>query len=303
MKIPAFGFNAVGRAGESADPPRRHEGPYRGRLIAVGTRHGKQRQFAPAFRTILGAALVTPRDLDTDRLGTFTGEVVRTESAVHAARAKTRLAMDATGLPYGLASEASYGVLPGGWCGHEEILLFCDDVLGIEVLVGNRTASVPGLSHRVADAADLPAAILAGLPDQALTVRPWVPGPDGGTAPVKGITDDAALSAAVAAAAARSAEGLAVVEPDLRAHRNPSRRRVLTRLAETLAARLATACPGCDAPGFGRVGAEPGLPCRLCGTPTPLLHNEIHGCAACPHQMTRPVPGGADPAVCPSCNP
>lgn len=273
--------------------------PYQGRLIAVGTRHGKQHQFAPAFRAVLGADLITPPDLDTDQFGTFTGEVRRPGTTLAAARAKARLAMDVSGLPYGLASEASYGPLPGGWHGHEEIVLFRDDVRGIEVVEGHRSLSTPGGGHRVARAADLPRDLLNGLPEQALTVRS--PGPDPN--PIKGITDTAALTAAIASAAAVSDDGLALVEPDLRAHRNPSRRRVLTRLAGSLAHRLATGCPACGAPGFGRVDAEPGLPCGVCQTPTPLTANEIHACAACPHRSVRPVTGRADPASCPACNP
>ncbi len=277
------------------------DAPYRGRLIAVGTRHGKQHQFAPAFRSLLGAELQTPPDLDTDRFGTFTGEVARRGSAAEAARGKARLAMEVTGLPYGLASEASYGAQPGGWYGHEEIVVFCDDALGIEILEGHRSASVPGSSHQVSRAEDLPGPLLTGLPEQALTVRPS--GSARAAAVVRGITDSDAVSAAVAAAVAASPDGLAVVEPDLRAHHNPSRRLVLYRLAFSLANRLATGCPACAAPGFGRADAESGLPCRDCGTPTALVRAEIHACAVCPHRLTRPVPSDADPAVCPSCNP
>ena len=80
--------------------------PYRDAVIAVGTRHRKERQFRVPFRDVLGAHLLTPDDLDTDRFGTFTGEVSRVETAIEAARAKARLAMTVTGLPFGLASEA-----------------------------------------------------------------------------------------------------------------------------------------------------------------------------------------------------
>lgn len=273
--------------------------PYRGCLIAVGTRHGKQHQCAPAFREVLGAELLTPADLDTDRFGTFTGESARRGSALDAARAKARLAMDAVNLPYGLASEASYGPLPGGWPGHEEILLFHDEVRGIEVVEVHRTPSLPGVSRRVGAFAEIPPAVLADLPGQALIVRPA--GATGDI--VKGITDTGALRSAVSAAARASPDGQAIVEPDLRAHHNPSRRQVLADLADRLARRLATICPACGAPGFGRVGAEPGLPCRVCETPTPQVHNTVHGCAACTHLIRRAVPGLADPSNCPACNP
>lgn len=285
-----------------ADRPE--QGRYRGSRIAVGTRHGKQHQFAPSFSAVLGAVLITPADLDTDRFGTFTGERPRRGPALDAARGKARLAMDLTGLPLALASEASYGPPAGlGWTHHEEILLFCDDELGIEVLEGCRTASVAASRHCVADYDEVPSGLLEGLGRQALIVRPSgePPDPDG---IVKGITTAAALRTAIATAAALSTEQRAVVEPDLRAHHNPGRREVLVTLARRLAHRLATGCPSCSAPGFGRVDAEAGLPCRLCGTPTAQPRAEIHACAACGHSLHRPVvQPDAEPAHCPSCNP
>ena len=272
--------------------------PYRGRVIAVGTQHGKQHQFAPVFRRVLGAELVTPA-VDTDQFGTFTGEVVRMGAPADAARSKARLAMSVTGLAYGLASEASYGPLSGGWLGHEEILLFCDDVAGIEIVEGHRTTSLPGVSQPVSGFDDVPTSLIDDLPGQALIVRPR--GAVG--AITKGITGSDGLRAAIEATISVSPDGVALVEPDLRAHHNPSRRLILTGLAETMARRLATTCPVCSAPGFGRVGAEPGLPCRVCETATPLRHKEIHGCAACRHYETRLVRAAADPVACPACNP
>ena len=266
--------------------------------MAVGTQHGKQHQFAPAFRRVLGAELVTPA-VDTDQFGTFAGEVVRTVAPADAARAKARLAMSVSGLPYGLASEASYGPLTGGLLGHEEILLFCDDVAGIEIVEGHRTTSLPGVSRPVCRFDEVPTSLLADLPGQALIVRPR--GAVG--AITKGITGVDGLRAAIDAAAAASPDGVALVEPDLRAHHNPSRRLILTGLAEAMACRLATACPSCGAPGFGRVGAEPGLPCRVCEAPTPLRHRDIHGCAVCGHRERRQIRAAADPTDCPACNP
>ena len=247
--------------------------------------------------------MVTPPGLDTDQFGTFSGETPRSGPAVQAAWAKARLAMTRTGLPRSLSSEASYGPLPGGWHGHEEILLFCDTELGVEVIEGHRTTSVPGRAHRVCAAAELPGPLLAGLPGQALIVRPSEPAVPDRTTVIKGITDLAAARSAITAAAARSPDGLALVEPDLRAHHNPSRRRVLAALAARLAHRLATPCPTCAAPGFGRVDAQPGLPCRICATPTPQVGNEIHACSVCSHRHEHPVRAGADPAGCPACNP
>ncbi len=278
-------------------------GPYRGCLIVVGTRHGKTEQLAHAFQDTLGARLLTPPDLDTDQFGTFSGEIPRKGTALAAARAKAELAMEVSGLRYGLASEASYGLLAAtGLAGHEELLMFLDDARGLEVVEGYRTTQIPGAGHHAADIDDLPGRLTDGLPAQALIVRPA----RGGVAAdiVKDITHRHELRGAIARASARSTDGHALVEPDLRAHHNPSRRLVLTRLATTLARRLATHCPDCDAPGFGRTHTLSGLPCGMCGTPTSLPKAEIHECSACAHRRLTAVSAvSADATWCSQCNP
>lgn len=269
--------------------------PYLGVAVSVGTRHLKQRQLAPAFTDLLGARLVVPDDLDTDRFGTFTGEVARTASAHQTAYGKARLGMSVTGLRCGVASEASYGP-----AGHQEILLFLDDVRGIEVHETHWDAAEYAVSHRIRSVEDLPASMTRGLAGQAVIVRPS--GSRDGV--VKGIKDFACLRAAVATAVACAEDGTAVVEPDLRAHHNPRRQRVLTRLAYRLAHRLATPCPACGIPGFGRERSVAGLPCTACGSPTSLPLYDEHACCSCPHRSTVHVgPAGADPARCQYCNP
>jgi hypothetical protein len=129
----------------------------------VGTKHGKQHQLQSAFNDVLGAVLHTPPGLDTDQFGSFSGEVPRAGTAIAAAGAKARLAMAVSGLPYGLASEASYGPLNGGWSGHEELLLFCDERRGIEVLEGHRTLAVPGIAQPVRDCGEVRPALLGDL--------------------------------------------------------------------------------------------------------------------------------------------
>jgi hypothetical protein len=83
--------------------------PYAGRRIALATMHGKDSAIAPPLRLRVGADLVVPVGLDTDALGTFTGEIERKGTMREVAIAKARLGMVATGLQLGLASEGSYG--------------------------------------------------------------------------------------------------------------------------------------------------------------------------------------------------
>ena len=295
---------AVGPAA-GARPVGRH---YRGADITFGTRHGKNEQAAPAFERILGARVTAPADLDTDQFGTFTGDVTRRLAPIETARAKAQLAMSTTGHRYALASEASYGVLPGiGWTGHEEILLFIDGIRGWEIIEGYRTLVTPGTTRRVRDVVEISLDLTHwGWPAQGLIVRPdagdAVTG--GGADMIKGITDGAALAAAIDIAVQRSPTGLAVVEPDLRAHHNPTRRGVLTDLARRLAGRLGTVCAVCGSPGYGRADTVRGLPCRACGTLTDLIRADIHACPSCPHRDARPrAATSADPRYCPDCNP
>ncbi len=156
------------------------------------------------------------------------------------------------------------------------------------------------VSHRVRSVEELPRSVTDALSAQAVIVRPS--GSRDGV--VKGIKDSARLRVAVAAAVACAQDGVAVVEPDLRAHHNPRRQRVLARLGYRLAHRLATLCPECGTPGFGRVRSVAGLPCAACGSPTGLTLYDEHACCWCAHRSTvRAGPVAADPARCAYCNP
>lgn len=53
---------------------------YRGQNIALTTKHQKESAIAPHFREQLDATLIVPQ-IDTDRLGTFSGEIERKGNA------------------------------------------------------------------------------------------------------------------------------------------------------------------------------------------------------------------------------
>ncbi|EUA02380.1 hypothetical protein I546_6274 [Mycobacterium kansasii 732] len=278
-------------------------GSYAGAVIAMGTMHGKERQVAPAFADELGAHVFAPVGIDTDQFGTFTADVARPLAPLATATAKARLAMSVAGVPYGVASEASYDTWFGTLVMHEEILVFVDDTRAIQVAEGVNTPGSPGAPQLVHAAAEaLLAARRFGFPSQAAVVRATAD--DGIHVFGKGITSPRVLVEAVAAAVAAAGNHQVWVEPDLRAHHNPSRRDVLIALARRLARRLATPCPECGCPGYGKVGVRAGLPCQACGWPTTAVAADIHGCPACGHRdsIARAV-AAAEPRYCPQCNP
>ena len=269
--------------------------------VALGTMHGKEAAIAPALAP-LGIALVVPGGLDTDRFGTFTGEIARAGGMIEAARAKARAAIAATGLGTGLASEGAYGpdpALPFVARG-VEVMLWHDATTGHEV-IERLIDDAPCFDRaEVRDMAGAEAFLARiGFPATAVIVaRAGAPG-----GPVaKGLRDPGRLRAAIAAAG----PGPALLETDMRAHMNPRRMGMIATLAQRLAARLGQTCGTCGAPGWGLIGTEAGLPCADCGAPTALVAETIHGCTACGARTRTPRPDGrrhADPAVCAFCNP
>ena len=273
--------------------------------VALGTMHAKERALAPAFAR-LSVSLIVPDRLDTDRFGTFNAETPRAGSMEEAARAKAIAAIKATGLPAGLASEGAYGPHPAipFLAAGLEILLWRDAETGREIIerLGDDR---PTYDHVEVEDIDQTAPLLTrvGFPDTALIVS--AVGAEG--RPVaKGLTGMPALAAAIAAACRASPTGKAMVQTDMRAHMNPRRMAMIARMGRQMADRLACRCDACGAPGWGRLGTVPGLPCSWCGGPILLIAHELHGCTGC--GTTRPVPRPdgrteADPGECPACNP
>lgn len=276
---------------------------YRGRTAALATQHGKLPLLARPLAAGPGLALCAPAGIDTDALGTFSGEVPRPGPPEEVVERKARLAMAAAGTELGLATEATFGPHPAlpFLGGHTELIAFVDDARGVVHLERLTTAETNFASLDTVPGADLTVFLeRAGFPAHALIVRP---APEG--APVaKGVQEPTLLAEAVAAAAAASPLGQARIEADMRAHLNPTRRRIIRKLAIRLARRLSTLCPECELPGFGPVGHEAGLPCADCGAPTGRTAAVVWGCLDGRTRARRPVAAtAADPGDCPVCNP
>lgn len=283
------------------------EHPYAGQKIGLATMHAKEQAAGPAFRRVLGAEIVVAPELDTDALGTFSGEVPRPDALVETCAIKAELAFRFLDVDCAIANEGSYGpieAVPLTPCG-VEIMAFVDRRRGlrlIETLPTHRT-NWRLLRFKAGDPA-IPAAVKAiGFPRYGVFVlcssdmaHPIKSGLD---------TMDDVVSA-MNQEAKRSEDGKAVLIADMRAHRNPTRMRVLRALSWKLAKRLQRLCPQCHTPGFGSIGNRRGLPCETCGDPTHWVQFEIDGCSVCGHAETRPRKDGRRTAAklsCRSCSP
>lgn len=280
---------------------------YRGRVAALATKHAKERALAWPLGSGLGLSLRVPADMDTDMLGTFTGEIPREGTPAEVVRRKARLGMAEAKLPIGIASEGSFGphpmmpFLPSDF----EVLVFVDDDEGFAVSEEVVTTETNYARQRCTNPDEaLSFATRVRFPSHALIVRPA-----GNPAPElirKGVSEPEALRLAVRQAIDASPERAASVETDMRAHANPTRMRVIRHLSARLARRLRTHCPRCACPGFGKTGSEFGLPCAECGEPTEMTLYEIHTCSRCAERSHRPRTDGqtfAPPQHCPFCNP
>ena len=274
---------------------------YQGCDVALLTQHGKEALLRAPLAQGLGCRLVHTDQFDTDRLGSFSGDIPRQGSQLQAARAKAQLALALTELPLALASEGAFGPDPytGMMPWDLEILLWCDPQRELEV-VGQADGAAMHLQRDVDDwEAMLAFATSAQFPSHHLVLRTADP-----TGPVfKGLRDEAALRDAFLRC--QSHGGAVCAESDLRAHANPTRQRVIVQAAHNLVAKLQSHCPRCHLPGFWLSQHTPGLPCRVCFKPTRLPVEEIWQCPACQLQEARrlQLKQFADPAHCDACNP
>lgn len=284
---------------------------YEGCRTVLATRHGKEAVVGPALEACTGMRVEVPSDLDTDALGTFSGETERRGTMRDAAVAKARLGMNVSDLPRGLASEGSYGphpVIPFLRGGVELLVLVDDewDMVVVEQLVVER----PRFGHLVLPGPAWTPALDAFLERMAFPGHGMVilPATEGGTPrPVaRGVHDRSDLEMAIAEATRRAPDGRVRVETDMRANHNPTRMESIGVLARVMGERLLTLCRLCGCPGWGVTRRPRGLPCSVCSTPTAMFAGEIHGCPVCGYEEHLPRWDGlrrADPGHCPECNP
>ena len=149
--------------------------PYQGRKAALATKHQKERVLGQPLRAAVGLEVYVPADLNTDLLGTFSGEVDRQGTPREVALRKARLGMNAAGLTLGLASEGSFGPDPQLLfvSADHELLGFVDDGLGIEVveqILSPKTNFAHDAARTFEDLKDFLAR--ARFPSHGLIVRP-----------------------------------------------------------------------------------------------------------------------------------
>lgn len=275
-----------------------------GRQIVIATKHAKEKVIAPHLTKELGLNCFVPDQLDTDLLGTFSGEVERVDSPLDTARKKCQMAMDLTSVDLAIASEGSFGPHPSipFIPAHEEYLLLIDKKNNWEFVVRKLETKTNYRQITLHSTDSLPELItLTQFPSHALIVKKSA---DDATDCVKGITQENMLFHTVETFIERF--GKCHIETDMRAMYNLTRMGVIDVMTKSLIQQIQTACPSCQAPGFRLKDFVRGLPCAYCGEATRSVKAEIYACQSCSYTESR-IPGHAmlkeDPMYCDYCNP
>jgi hypothetical protein len=270
--------------------------------VALATKHGKLNQLKPAFERLDNFELVLA-EIDTDRFGTFSGEIPRPSSPLETAIAKAKAGAEELGVDYGLASEGTIGpnpATPWATMDHELLVLVCLS-RNITIYETHQSASIVAKSQTLTPGSDLEAAFkLFDLPNHAVNLS----FPNQSSRSIeKGLRDVGQLRTRIEELWAQGLEPL--LESDFRAMSSPSRQVNIQACADKLVARIAAHCPGCNEIGFGKISYEFGVSCLACGeVNSRIAKSEKLGCVACDFFELRDLwITSIDPSRCDGCNP
>lgn len=276
--------------------------PYINAVAALPTKHKKGLLIAPTFAEHLKMQIVE-LDIDTDQLGTFSGEIERTGSAREVVIRKAQMGISSGQYQISVASEGTIGADPFIPFINSDIefMALVDQERALMIVESHRSTDIVAHTLNLARDTELEKFLAkADFPNHHLIVRAKE---NPNSFCVKGINNKNELDQAIFTGLKDFPE--LVIESDLRAHCSPSRQKNIATLAEKLAIRLSNLCPGCAAPGWGLVSHIKGVPCHECGEISEAaLAQEIQGCGSC--DLTKPgkvLADSIDPAQCQLCNP
>jgi hypothetical protein len=276
--------------------------PWHHKVIKLATKHQKEHVIAPLFLKDLNSH-VQVCSIDTDELGTFTGEIPRKGTAFQTCLKKASLAAETSNDGLGLANEGSFGphpmftMLPSD----HEIMVLVD--LNHQTVVSEQHLSFNTNNHHIVanrETCIQQFLVQAKFPEHALCIQ------DNDSLQVleKGIQSDEVLNEILNIGFERYSDLL--ITTDMRAMYNPTRMSVIEELTKKFLIKCKCLCPKCCYPGYGITEREGKLPCRFCTFGTSLYAREKWQCVCCEQFEWRPRSDGiqfAEPQYCQICNP
>jgi hypothetical protein len=277
---------------------------FSGRTLLIVTKHGKEEIFLPLFKDSLGVECILASSFDTDKLGTFTGEVERQGDALATIRRKCHEALALYGCDMAIASEGSFGPHPAFAFGaaDDELVMFIDTLNQLEIIARELSMDTNFNGSKIETEGQLEEFLSqVGFPKHAVIIRSQEGSASG---IIKGINDHERVR--TIAQDYLTAFGSFYIETDMRAMNNPKRMMVIEKAAQKLLDKIKSLCPECQTPGYGITDAKQGLTCILCGNATSSTLSYVYSCAKCDFQDEVLYPRGKkqeDPMYCNFCNP
>jgi hypothetical protein len=277
---------------------------FEGRDLVIATKHKKELVIGPPLKAAFGLDYFSSEGLDTDTLGTFSGEIERLHKPIDAARIKCNMAMDIHQVDMAISSEGSFGPHPHVFFmpADEEYLMFMDRKHEIEVVVKTITTNTNYDSINLTSTNHLNEFLTrVKFPSHGLILRK---NSKDHTSIEKGIVCENILMDRVDFYLKKYSQ--CYLETDMRAMFNPTRMEVIKNLVDNLIIELNRICPLCNFPGFSVSDVVRGLICSNCHWPTKSVKELIYTCKKCHYssiEINTELKTYEDPMFCEFCNP
>jgi hypothetical protein len=277
---------------------------FKDRKIVIATKHKKEKVLGPILERELCVKWFVSEKIDTDNLGTFSGEIERYDDPITTARNKCLMAIEKTGCDLAVASEGTFGMHPEIFFlpANDELLFFLDKKNNIEIIARKlSTATNHGASELHSVEELLTFAEKAGFPSHGIILKK---SKNDFSDMIKGIIQKDKLISSFEKIFNKYGEVYA--ETDMRAMYNPTRMKVIEQAAHKLISKINSLCPDCNMPGFGITNAKQGLPCELCNCPTRSTLSYVYTCQKCSFVKEEKFPHGKmkeEATYCDVCNP
>lgn len=277
---------------------------FKNRTLAIATMHGKETVISPLMETSLQVHCRLVPGINTDLLGTFSGEIERKQDPLETLRLKCELGMNLSGADLVIASEGSFGQHPHVFFAkaNEELVMIKDRINQLEIVANYLTTETNFDGSEVTDLNQVMAfAEKALFPSHALILKEHQ---QAKTGIEKGITQTEHLLHVARKLLKKS--GKLWIETDMRALYNPTRMLAIQQATRNLIQKLESSCPSCHFPGFWISRIKNGLPCKQCGAATRSTYSHVYQCLHCKHEKEMEFPHSRyfeDPMYCDICNP
>ena len=277
---------------------------FEGRTLLIATQHGKEKVIAPIFEKTLGVTCVVNHLLDTDSLGTFSGEIERKLDPIATVRQKCLLAATYHNIDLVIANEGSFGSHPTLFfsAADDEFVMLVDLKNNLEIIARELSTTTNFGGENITTQQQLLAFAETSLfPTHALILKSSEKKP---AVIYKAIQNENDLLEKFHHL--KTTYETLFVETDMRAHLNPSRMKLIEKVTQKLVKKIQSCCPNCKTPGFDIAKVLDGLPCQLCKSPTKSTLAFVYQCKKCAFQTTAKFPHKKqfeDPMYCDFCNP